>query len=264
MDATGASLHSFATRTSSATASGGALGRSRSSGPRLSRRGLVTTTSAALFTGAPPAPSATLRDLAAEPDFAALESRQRAVAARRVELLRQQAALAREAHGVLSGPEGMLHDSVRHVNDTKHAISYAQRRGIQTYYASPGKIAALDAGDALGARVRELRALEAEVQAGHEEERALRRAMANLNVGAVEGRGPRAGQVTSLATWRSVYGSPAGHLAAASPGYATEWRPSPRMYGGPNSPLPHGHKRQQLFPSFASAAVTLKLGRDLK
>lgn len=250
-------MFSAATRTT-----GSRLGRSASSGPRLSRRGLVTTTSAAFFTGAPPA--ATLKDLAAEPEFQALEARQRAVAARRIELLRQQAALAREAHGVLSGPEGMLHDSQRHVNDTKHAISYAQQRGIQRYYQSPGRVAALDASDALGGRVRELRALEREVQAGHEEERALLKAMANLNVGAVEGRGPRAGLVTSLATWRSVYGSPAGHLATASPGYATEWRPHPRMYGGPNSPLPHSHKRQQLFPSFASSAVSMKLGRDLK
>ena len=259
MDATGASFFSAASRTGG---SGGA-GRSVSSGPRLSRRGLVTT-SAALFTGAAAPASATLRDLAAEPEFQTLEARQRAVAARRVELLRQQAALARETHALLGGADGMLHHSQRHVNDTKHAISYAQRRGIRAYYQSPPRVAALDSGNALGGKVRELQALEREVAAGHEEERALLKAMANLNVGAIEGRGPRAGQVTSLASWRSVYGAPAGTLAAASPGYATEWRPHPRMYGGPNSPLPHGHKRQQLFQGFASVAVDMKLGRDLK
>ena len=256
MDATHGSMFSAATRTTTT------LGRSVSSGPRLSRRGLVTSTASSFFTG--PLPATTLKDLAAEPEFQALEVRQRAIAARRVDLLKQQAALASDTHALLGGPDGLLHHTQRHVNDTKHAISYAQRRGIQQYYASPTRIAQLDASNALGGRVRELQALEREVQAGHEEERLIQRAMANLNVGAVEGRGPRAGQVTSLATWRAVYGNPAGHLAAASPGYATEWRPSTRMYGGPNSPLPHGHKRQQLFSSFASLGVDMKLGRDLK
>lgn len=248
---------------SAASRTTGSLGRrSQSTGPRLTSRGLVTTSSA-FFTG--PAPGTTLKELLSDqPELHALEARQRSVAARRVELLKQQAALARETHGLLDGPDGLVHHARRHVNDTRHAISYAQRRGIQQYYQSPPRVASLEAGNALGARVAQMAALDKELQAGHEEERVLVRAMGNLHVGAVEGRGPRAGQVTSLAAWRTVYGSPSGHLAAASPGYATEWKQSPRMYGGANSPLPHGHKRLQLFPGFQSQAVTMKLGRDIK
>ena len=240
---------------------GRSMGRSVSSpGPRLSSRGLVTCSN--FFTGG--APGTTLKDLACEPEFAALEARQRSIAARRVELLKQQAAKARETHELLGGPDGMLHHSMRHCNDTRHAISYAQQRGVQKYYQSPQRITALDKSNALGSKEKELRVIEREIQAGHEEERLIVKAMNNLNVGAIEGRGPRAGQVTSLAAWRNVYGNPAGHLALGSPGYATEWRPHPRVYGGPNSPLPYGHKKQQLFPSFASVAVDMKLGRDLK
>jgi hypothetical protein len=253
MDATGGSMFSAATRTTQ--------GRSVSSGPRLSARGLVTC--APFFTGGAPG-HATLRDLSAEPDFQALEARQRGIVARRIELLKRQAAKARETHGLLGGADGLLHHARRHVNDTKHAISYAQRRGIQQYYQSPPRVSAAERDNVLGSHAKEQRDLEAEIQAGHEEERLVVKAMANLNVGAVEGRGPRAGRVTNLATWRSVYGNPAGHLATTSPGYATEWRQSRRMYGGPNSPLPHGHKRLQLFASFASSGVDMRLGRDLK
>ena len=237
--------------------------RSNSCGPTLSRRGLVTT-SAGFFTGGPPSQS--LKELACDigPDFVALEARQRSIATRRVELLKRQASLSKEMNALLSGPDGMLKHTNSRVNNTRGAIWHAQKRGAYEYYSPPPRVTQLDKGNALGGKTKELADLEKEIQAGHEEERLVLLAMKNLNVGAVEGRGPRAGQVTNLSTWRSTYGNPSGHLSVTSPGYATEWKPHPRYYGGPNSPLPHGHKRLNLFTGFASSAVDMKLGRDLK
>jgi hypothetical protein len=237
----------------------------------------LVTTASGFFTGPPP--GQTLKELSGDigSDFTALESRQSAIAARRVELLRRQAEVTKEMNGVLTDPaDGLVRHTSSTLNNTKGAIWHGQKRGAWQYYSPPPKVQQLEKGNVLGGKVRELAALDKEIAAGHKEERLVLIALKNLNVGAVEGRGPRAGQVTNLATWRATYGSPTGKLALASPswgttkgggganGYATEWRPNPRVYGGPNSPLPHGHKRLSLFSSFSSSAVTMTLGRDLK
>ena len=231
---------------------------------RVTQRGLVHT-SAHLFTGAPS--GTTLRELGAPPEFLALEARQAALAARRVELLRRQAALAAEVHELLAAPDGMLRDTTASLRATTRHVWEAQTWGYTARskkHAPSPRVAGLDKGNALGAKAKELNELEKQVSAGHEEERLLVEAMRRVGAGGEQGLSPRARGVTSFASWRAAYGGPSGELAAASPGYATEWSPKGRFFGGPNSPLPHGHKRLNIFEGFASGAVDLKLGRDLR
>lgn len=189
----------------------------------LRRSGLVST-AASLFTGAPP--GTTLRELVAdEPDFVALERAQRALAARRVELLTRQAAIAREAHAALAHPtDGLLVHTLRGVHATQRAVVEAQKRGLRPYYVSPPRVAALDSGNFLGSQSAEMCRLQAEIAAGEADERKLVAAMAARHPGAAAGVGPRAATVTSLAAWRATYGAPTGALAA-SPGYASSWSP---------------------------------------
>lgn len=229
----------------------------------LRRSGLVTT-SASLFTGPPP--PTTLRELAAGSEFDALETRQRAIAARRVELLKRQAAISRESHTALTDSDGLVASTRQHVHSTQRAIVDAQKRGIRPYFSSPPKAAQLEAKDFLGAQAKALADIQAEISAGEAEERSIVSALAGLHTGAAIGRGRRADTVTNFASWRATYGSPSGALAATSPGYASTWSPTPRYYGmSPPGSGPHGHKRRQaVFPSFASSAETLNLGRDIK
>jgi hypothetical protein len=233
-----------------------------SPGSSLTRRGLATTSSK-FFTGtAVPIQGVTLKQLATQPEFLALESRQVALAARRVELLARQAAVSKELNALLSGPDGMLKDTLAHKHDTAGFVWNAQTWGYTAktkHYLSPPRIAQADKSNTLGAKTKELNALEKEVAAGKEEERLLVEAMRRA---AVSDHAKHA-NVNSLAAWRATYGSPSGALAA-SPGYATEWAPKGRFFGGPNSPLPHGHKKLNIFEGWASGAVDMKLGRDLK
>lgn len=228
----------------------------------LRRSGLVTT-SASLYTGPPPA--TTLRELAADSEFDALESRQRAIATRRVELLKRQAAISRESHTALTDPDGLCASTRQHVHDTQRVIADAQKRGIRPYFTSPPKAATLDAKNYLGAQAKALADIQAEITAGEAEEKSIVAALTALHTGAAMGRGRRADSVTNLASWRATYGSPSGALAATSPGYTSTWSPTPRYYGmSPPGSGPHGHKRKQpIFPSFASSAETLSLGRDI-
>lgn len=234
-----------------------------SSPRRLSRRGLATTASK-FFTGVTvPVQNVTLKELSAQPEFLALESRQSALAARRVELLARQAAVSRELNLLLGGPDGMLKDTLSHKHDTAGFVWNSQTWGYTAktkHFQSPPRIAQADKGNVLGQKAKELNALEKEVAAGKEEERLLMEAMRRV---AVSEHGKQS-NVTSLAAWRATYGAPSGALAAASPGFATEWSPKGRYYGGPNSPLPHGHKKLNIFEGWASGAVDMKLGRDLR
>ena len=256
---TSGSLRSTASRSLASTLPG-------SPSQRVTKRGLVHT-SAHLFTGAAASPSATLKDLGAAPEFLALEARQAALSARRVELLRKQGALAAEVNKLLSSPDGMLRDTTASLRATSRHVWNAQTWGYtatSAKHATPPRIASLDKGNALGSKAKELNALEKEVVAGHEEERLIVEAMQRLGVGEGQGLSRRAEGVTSFAAWRAAYGAPSGALAASSPGYASEWSPKGRFFGGPNSPLPHGHKKLNIFTGFASGAVDLRLGRDLK
>ena len=231
--------------------------------PRLTRRGLATT-GAKFYTGAPAQASLTLKELTAgQSEFLSLESRQAALASRRVELLARQAAVAKELHALLGGPGGMLQDTLSHKHDTAGFVWNSQTWGYTAktkHFQSPPRIAQADKGNTLGAKAKELNALEKEVAAGKEEERLLVEAMRRAAVSDTA----KHVNVTTLAGWRATYGAPSGALAAASPGYATEWSPKGRYYGGPNSPLPYGHKKASIFPGWASGAVDMKLGRDLR
>ena len=227
----------------------------------LRRSGLVTT-SASYFTGPPP--GTTLRDLSAEPDFVNLEIAQRTVYARRVELLKRQAALSREAHEVLSNPQdGMLVHAMRSVHSTQMAIvdSHKHKRS----YSSPQRLVELEKNDFLGVKSAEMLHIQKELAAGEGEEFKIAQAIANRHPGASVGRGPRASSVTSLAAWRAVYGSPTGALVAATTGFESQWSPTPRHYGTslPGSG-PHGHRTSKVFTGFASQSLDLKLGRGLK
>ena len=230
---------------------------------RLTRRGLATTSSK-FFTGVSlPLQNVTLKDLSGQPELLSLESRQSALAARRVELLQRQAAVSKELSALLGGPEGMLKDTISHKNDTAGHVWNAQTWGYTAkakHFQSPPRIAQADRSNTLAQKAKELNALEKEVAAGKEEERLLVEAMRRAGVS----EHAKHASVTSLAAWRATFGAPSGALAAASPGFATEWSPKGRYYGGPNSPLPHGHKRLNIFEGWASGAVDMRLGRDLK
>jgi hypothetical protein len=235
------------------------------SSPRgtLRRSGLVTTSSS--FFNGPPA-GTTLRELASEPDFVSLESAQRALSARRVELLKQQAQLSRDTHEALSHPhDGMLVTTLRSVHDTQRTIVDAQKRGIREHYQSPQKVAALDKSNFLGLKAAEMRSIQEEIKQGEFEEEKIVKAINNRHPGAAVGRGPRASPVTSLAAWRAEYGSPTGKLAETSNGYASTWSPTLRYYGTslPGSG-PYGHKSSKLFTGFASDGVDFRIGRDIK
>jgi hypothetical protein len=242
-----ASLFSESFRSSAASSS-----RSASASPRLRKSGLVSTASG-FFSGPPSA--RTLSELSKDPELASLEARQSALVARRVELLKRQAAVSKELAGE---SRAMLQDTLRGVHNTQRAVTEAQKRGAWSYHVSPQRVAQHDASNYLGARTAELASMQAEVQAGQEEERLLVAAMQGLS----SHRAVSA--VNSLSSWRATYGNPNGSLAQASPGYASEWAPLPKYYGPPAPLSPHGHKRKQYYPGFASSAVTLKLGRDLQ
>lgn len=235
-----------------ATRGSTALGASRSmsASPRLKRSGLVVTTAAPLFTGPPPA-----AELDPDPQLSALESRQRAVAGRRVELLKRQAALSAELHDALAGDDGLAFHATRALRNTQRAIAHGQRRGGWEYYSPPPRVKQLDSDGFLGGKTRELAALQRQVEECTAEERRIGEDITRLHVGAVAGRGTRASGVTTLAAWRATYGAPNGYLAASSPGYASEWVANPRR---------RHHAGSGAFPAFASSGVTLKLGRDLK